>query len=55
VPHENETGLKGRKRPYTLHVICALSVKGCNLSDIRWEVFLKLNKVTEQYSQNNWA
>ena len=24
----NETGQKGRKRPYTLQVICALSVKG---------------------------
>ena len=26
--HQNETGLKGRKRPYTLQVICELSVKG---------------------------
>ena len=25
------------------------------ISDIRWEVFLKLNKVAEQYLQNNWA
>jgi len=25
------------------------------VSDIRWVVFLKLNKVAEQYVQNNWA
>jgi len=25
------------------------------VSDIRWEVLLKLNKVAEQYLQNNWA
>jgi len=24
------------------------------VSDIRWEVLLKLNKVAEQYLQNNW-